>query len=108
MTIPIDLSSEADSTNDIFDSNESCIMNQDTLISAFTSNVNTFMESETKLNIENLADLTLLFFNFNITESYSKEFRPQHKQTSSKGHENMDFKASNIVDEVLEIENDNN
>ncbi|CAG8637957.1 8120_t:CDS:1 [Cetraspora pellucida] len=108
MTILINLSLEANNTNDIFDSDESCIMNQNTSISAFTSNVNIFIESETKLNIENLTDLTLSFFNFNITESYNKEFRPQHKQTSSKDYENMNFEASNIVDKVLGIENDNN
>ncbi|CAG8661579.1 11778_t:CDS:2, partial [Dentiscutata heterogama] len=75
-TIPINLSSNIDifNTNDIFD------------------------------DIEDIADLTLPFFNFNNMESYYE--RPQSKPTSSKGHGNMDFEVSNIVDEILRIEND--
>ncbi|CAG8766120.1 17950_t:CDS:2 [Cetraspora pellucida] len=74
----------------------------------WTLNSGTFVASETKLNIKDIADLTLSFFNNNNTETYCKNFKPQSKPTSSKGHKNMDFEASNVVDEVLGLEDDNN
>ena len=71
-------------------------------------NSGTFVASETKLNIEDIADLTLPFFNNNNTKTYCENFKLQSKPTSSKGRGNMDFEASNVVDEVLGLEDDNN
>ncbi|CAG8796011.1 15456_t:CDS:1, partial [Cetraspora pellucida] len=105
-TIPV---SEVDIFNindDIFDDDESYIMNQHTNFTLVNSG--TFVASETKLNIEDIADLTLPFFNNNNVETYCENFKPQSKPTSSKGHGNMDFEASNVVDEVLGLEDDNN
>ncbi|CAG8601840.1 6054_t:CDS:2, partial [Scutellospora calospora] len=86
MTASIDLSLETDifNTNNIFDT------------------------SETKLNIEDIADLTLLLFNFNNTELYYKNLKLQSKLVLSKSYRNIDFKILNIVDKVLGIETDNN
>ncbi|CAG8715824.1 368_t:CDS:1, partial [Scutellospora calospora] len=87
-------------TNNIFDSDESYILCQNTLFSVFNSvNSNTFIASETKLNIEDIADLTLPLFNFNNTELYYENLKLQSKLASSKGHRNINFEASNIVDE---------
>ncbi|CAG8630484.1 3720_t:CDS:1, partial [Scutellospora calospora] len=50
----------------------------------FTSvNSNTLMASEKKLNIEDITDLTLSLFNFNNTELYCENLKPQ---ASSKSH----------------------
>ncbi|CAG8599711.1 510_t:CDS:2 [Scutellospora calospora] len=93
----------------IFDNDKSYIPRQNTSPSVFTLvNSNTPMASETKLNIEDIADLTLSLFNFNNTELYCENLKPQSKPTSSKIHGNMDFESSNIIDEVLGIETDNN
>ncbi|CAG8509789.1 5923_t:CDS:2, partial [Gigaspora margarita] len=108
--IPVELSSESDifNINDTFDSDESesYIMDQNTPFSA-SANSNTLIASEIKLDVEDIADLNLPLFNFNDIESYCESFKPQPKPASGKGHRNMDFEASNIVDEGLGIENIN-
>ncbi|KAF0470018.1 hypothetical protein F8M41_025451 [Gigaspora margarita] len=113
-TIPINLSPEAAqktniiSTNDIFDDYNFYIINQNMPVSVFTStSSDTFIGSGTKLNAKDIADLTLSFFNFNNTEPYCENFKSQCKWTSSKGHENMNYEVSNIVDMVLKIESNN-
>ncbi|CAG8786954.1 4983_t:CDS:1, partial [Cetraspora pellucida] len=104
-TIPIDLSLQ----DDIFNDNEPCITNQNISTSVFTPvNSDIFMTFETKLNIEDIADLTLSFFNFNNIESRYEKFQLQSRPTSSQGRGNMDFEVSNIVDEVLGNETDDN
>ncbi|CAG8456632.1 21018_t:CDS:2, partial [Cetraspora pellucida] len=99
-TIPIDLSlQDIFNTNDIFNNNEPYITNQNIPTSVFTSvNSATFMTSETKLNVEDIANLTLSFFNFNNMESHYEKFKLQSRTTSSKGRGNMNFEVSNIVD----------
>ncbi|CAG8567074.1 2394_t:CDS:1, partial [Cetraspora pellucida] len=104
-TIPIDLSLQ----DDIFNDNKPCITNQNISTSVFTPvNSDIFMTFETKLNIEDIADLTLSFFNFNNIESCYEKFQLQSRPTSSQGRGNMDFEVSNIVDEVLGNETDDN
>ncbi|CAG8841316.1 25100_t:CDS:2, partial [Gigaspora margarita] len=39
---------------------------------------------------------------------YCENFKSQSKWTSSKGHGNMNYEVSNIVDMVLKIESNNN
>ncbi|CAG8663022.1 11838_t:CDS:1, partial [Scutellospora calospora] len=71
-------------------------------IPIFTStNSDILIASETKLNIENIVNLTLYCFSFSNTNFDCEQIRSQSKLISIKGHGNMDFEASNIVDEVL-------
>ncbi|CAG8504882.1 9719_t:CDS:1, partial [Scutellospora calospora] len=111
-TISVDLYSEAINilnTNVISNNDETYIVSQDnTTIPIFTSaNSNVLMASETKLDIENIVDLTLSCFSFSNTNFDCEKIRLRSKLTSIKGHDNMDFEASNIVDKVLGIEIDN-
>ncbi|CAG8612242.1 23728_t:CDS:1 [Gigaspora margarita] len=109
-TILVELSSENDifDINDSFDNNEYYIINQNTFfLDIDSANSDEFTASETKLDVEDIADLTLSLFNFNNTESCCENFRPQPKPILSEGHRNMDFEASNIVDKVLGIKNIN-
>ncbi|CAG8840908.1 42825_t:CDS:1, partial [Gigaspora margarita] len=90
ITIPIDLSPEADiiSTNNIFDDYDFYIMNQNMPISVFTStSSDTFIGSGTKIIAKDIADLTLSFFNFNNTEPYCKNFTLQSNQHQAKAVE---------------------
>ncbi|CAG8832066.1 7492_t:CDS:2, partial [Gigaspora margarita] len=103
-TIPVELSSEDDmfDINDSFDNDEYYIINQNTFfLDIDSANSDEFTASETKLDVEDIADLTLSLLIL-ITH-----FRPQPKPMSSEGHGNMDFEASDIVDKVLGIENIN-
>ncbi|CAG8445755.1 5502_t:CDS:2 [Scutellospora calospora] len=91
-------------TNNIFynDENESYIINQDN--SNFTSaNSDIHIVSESKLDIENIVDLTLPCFSFSNTNFDCEKIRPQSKLTSSKGHGNMNFEVSNMSWELKSI-----
>ncbi|CAG8489724.1 11634_t:CDS:2, partial [Scutellospora calospora] len=91
----------------------SCKLNTGMIVFSclFAINIQDFISGEISLSLNNNAclqtDIDFAIF-LGPMETYYENFKPQSKPKSSKGHGSMDIEASNVVDEVLRFENDNN